>query len=56
MRQLLEAFLRASVATVVFAGLMAVSDIDIAVLSYVIYFAVLWAVFALFSFWEKSRS
>jgi hypothetical protein len=55
MRQLVSAALRASVATAVFAGLMAVSDVDLPALSYVTYFAVLWGVFALFSFWEQSR-
>ena len=55
MSDILQSAVRSAVATVIFAGLMALSDAELPVLSSLIYFAVLLGVFALFSFWEKSR-
>lgn len=49
------AAVRAALATTIYAGLMVLSGIAIQVFSYIIYFAVLWAVFVLFSFWEQGR-
>ncbi len=57
MSDILQSAVRSAVATVIFAGLMALSDAELPVLSYLIYFAVLWGFFCpVFLLGEKQET